>query len=80
MILQIHLYIIQNQYINMLNERGIRVPEKLKNKIKRAAVFNNMKIYEYLDSIVPDIRVDEDKKPNSILAKVFTSHVEEANK
>lgn len=70
-ILQIHLYIIQNQYINMLNERGIRVPEKLKNKIKRAAVFNNMKIYEYLDSIVPDIRVEEHMK---------SSNKEEANK
>jgi len=70
-ILQIHLYIIQNQYINMLNERGIRVPEKLKNKIKRAAVFNNMKIYEYLDSIVPDIRVEEHME---------SSNKEEANK
>lgn len=55
----------------MLNERGIRVPEKLKNKIKRAAVFNNMKIYEYLDSIVPDIRVEEHMK---------SSNKEEANK
>jgi len=34
------------------------VPEELKNKIKRAAVFNNMKIYEYLDFIVEDIRID----------------------
>ena len=58
----------------MLNERGIRVPEKLKNKIKRAAVFNNMKIYEYLDSIVPDIRVEEH------MAKVFPPHTEEENK
>ena len=55
----------------MLNERGIRVPEKLKNKIKRAAVFNNMKIYEYLDSIVPDIRVEEHTE---------SSNKEEANK
>ncbi len=54
----------------MLNERGIRVPEELKNKIKRAAVFNNMKIYVYLDSIVPDIRVDKN-------AKVFPPHGEE---
>ena len=43
----------------MENQRGIRVPEKLRNKIKKAALAKNMKLYEYLDSIVPEIAMVE---------------------
>lgn len=43
------------------NERGIRVPERLKNKIKIAATVKNMSMVQYLDSIVPDMIVEEKK-------------------
>jgi hypothetical protein len=45
----------------MEKERGIRLPESLKNKIKRAALKNNMSMVAYLDSIVPEIRMEEVK-------------------
>ena len=48
-------------YYSMENERGIRVSESLKNKIKRAALKNNMTMVAYLDSIVPEIKMDEVK-------------------
>lgn len=43
----------------MQKERGIRLPESLKNKIKKAALKNNMTMVAYLDSIVPEIRMEE---------------------
>jgi hypothetical protein len=43
----------------MEKERGIRVSESLKNKIKRAALANNMTMCAYLDSIVPKIVMEE---------------------
>jgi hypothetical protein len=46
----------------MLNERGIRVPEALKNKIKRAAMMKNMTMIEYLETVIPDIEMVEVKK------------------
>ena len=46
----------------MINERGIRVSERLKNKIKRAAIANDMTMVDYLDSIVPEIKMEEIKK------------------
>lgn len=45
----------------MKNERGIRVSESLKNKIKRAALKNNMSMVDYLDSIIPEIKMEEVK-------------------
>lgn len=45
----------------MEKERGIRLPESLKNKIKRAALKNNMTMVAYLDSIVPEIKMEEVK-------------------
>ena len=45
----------------MEKECGIRVSEKLKNKIKRAALHNNMSMVAYLDSIVPEIKMEEVK-------------------
>ena len=50
-----------NIYINMEKERGIRVSERLKNKIKRAAISHNMTMVAYLDSIVPEIKMEEVK-------------------
>jgi len=46
----------------MINERGIRVSEQLKNKIKRAAIANGMTMVAYLESIVPEIKMEEIKK------------------
>lgn len=43
----------------MKNERGIRVPEKLRDKIKRAALAKKMGMAEYLDSVVPEIHFVE---------------------
>lgn len=43
----------------MENQRGIRVPERLRDKIKKAALAKNMTLYEYLDSIVPEIQMVE---------------------
>ena len=45
----------------MQKERGIRVPERVKNKIKRAALAKNMTMVDYLDSIVPEIKMEEVK-------------------
>jgi hypothetical protein len=45
----------------MEQERGIRVSNKLKNKIKRAAIMNNMTMIAYLDSIVPEVKMEEVK-------------------
>jgi hypothetical protein len=45
----------------MEQERGIRVSNKLKNKIKRAAIMNNMTMIAYLDSIVPEVKMEEIK-------------------
>jgi hypothetical protein len=45
----------------MENERGIRVPERLKDKIKLAATVNKMSMVDYLDSVVPNFTVDEKK-------------------
>jgi hypothetical protein len=45
----------------MEQERGIRVSNKLKNKIKRAAIMNNMTMVAYLDSIVPEVKMEEVK-------------------
>jgi hypothetical protein len=43
----------------MKDERGIRVSVHLKDKIKRAALHNHMSMVDYLDSIVPEIRMEE---------------------
>jgi len=43
----------------MENQRGIRVPEALRDKIKKAALAKGMTLYEYLDSIVPEIKMVE---------------------
>jgi hypothetical protein len=45
----------------MEKERGIRVPERLKDKIKLAATVNKMTMVDYLDRIVPNYSVDEKK-------------------
>ena len=45
----------------MQNEVGVRVPERLKNKIKRAALAHDMTMIDYLDSIVPEIKMEEIK-------------------
>jgi hypothetical protein len=39
----------------MEKECGIRVSERLRNKIKKAALVNNMSMVDYLDSIVPEV-------------------------
>lgn len=39
----------------MEKECGIRVSEKLRNKIKKAALAENMSMVDYLDSIVPEV-------------------------
>lgn len=49
-------------YINMENERGIRVPGKLRDKIRVAAFSRHMTMAEYLDSIVPEIKLVEMEK------------------
>ena len=48
----------------MINERGIRLSERLKNKIKRAAISKNMTMSAYLDSIVPEIKMEEVPQQN----------------
>lgn len=45
----------------MEKERGIRVSERLKNKIKRAAISHNMTMVAYLDYIIPEIKMEEVK-------------------
>jgi hypothetical protein len=40
-------------------ERNIRVPTKLKDKIKLAAFSKGMTMVGYLESIVPDLVVEE---------------------
>jgi len=45
----------------MEKERGIRMPEHLKDKIKLAATVKKMSMVDYLDSIVPTFTVDEKK-------------------
>ena len=42
-------------------ETGIRVSRALREKIKRAAMFNHMTLVDYLDSIVPEIKMEEVK-------------------
>ena len=42
-------------------ETGIRVSYALREKIKRAAMFNKMSMVEYLDSVVPEIKMEEVK-------------------
>ena len=51
--------LIQHTHVYMKSDRGIRVPEELKNKIKRAALKNKMSMAAYLDSIVPEIKMEE---------------------
>jgi hypothetical protein len=58
---EIIIYIHNIQYSMNKIERGIRVPEKLKNKIKLAATVKNMSMVQYLDSVVPDMVVEEKK-------------------
>lgn len=41
----------------MEKECGIRVSERLRNKIKKAALAKGMSMVAYLDSIVPDIKM-----------------------
>jgi predicted DNA binding CopG/RHH family protein len=48
-----------NIYINMEKECGIRVSERLRNKIKKAALAKNMSMVDYLESIVPEIKMVE---------------------
>jgi hypothetical protein len=45
----------------MEKERGIRLPENLKDKIKLAATARKMTMINYLDSIVPNLTVEEKK-------------------
>ena len=40
-------------------QKCLRIPEHLRNKIKRAAVANNMTMIAYLDRLVPDIEMKE---------------------
>jgi len=35
------------------------LPERVKNKIKRAALSRNMTMVDYLDTIVPEIKMEE---------------------
>jgi len=42
-------------------QKCMGVPEHLKNKIKWAALARNMTMIAYLDSIVPDIKMEEGK-------------------
>lgn len=39
-------------------ETGIRVTKAVREKIKRAAVMNNMTMVEYLDSVIPEIKME----------------------
>jgi len=60
---QITKYIsADNIHICMEKECGIRVSTCLRNKIRRAAVYNNMSMGNYLDSIVPEIKMTEVEK------------------
>lgn len=43
----------------MEKECGIRVSERLRNKIKKAALAKSMSMVDYLESIVPDITMVE---------------------
>jgi hypothetical protein len=43
----------------MKEETGIRVTATLRNKIKRAALLNNMNMNQYLNFIVPDVSMKE---------------------
>ena len=45
----------------MEKESGIRMPERLKDKIKLAATVKKMTMVDYLDSIVPTFTMDEKK-------------------
>ena len=44
------------------NGTGINVSVELRNKIKRATVANDMTMVDYLDSVIPDIKIEEVKK------------------
>jgi hypothetical protein len=46
-----------NLYID--EHKCLRIPEHLRNKIKRAAVANNMTMIAYLDYTIPDIEMKE---------------------
>lgn len=46
-------------YISMEKECGIRVSERLRNKIKKAALAKGMSMVAYLDSIVPETTIIE---------------------
>jgi len=41
----------------MEKECGIRMSERLRTKIKKAALEKNMSMVDYLDSIVPEIKM-----------------------
>ena len=45
----------------MKQETGMRVSKPLREKIKRAAMYNGMSMVDYLDSIVPEIKMEEVK-------------------
>jgi hypothetical protein len=45
----------------MEKERGIRMPERLKDKIKLSATVKKMTMVDYLDAIVPTFTMDEKK-------------------
>ena len=48
----------------MENECGIRVSKSLRDKIKRAAVANKMSMANYLNTIVPEIKMVEMSNAN----------------
>lgn len=49
-----HIHII----MGIQDETGIRVSKRLREKIKRAAVMSNMSMVDYLDQIVPEIKME----------------------
>ena len=51
-----------NKHIHMKNERGIRVSEVLRNKIKRAALKDGLSMVDYLNKIVPETEITEIKR------------------
>jgi hypothetical protein len=50
---------IYSIYNTMEKECGIRVSERLRNKIKKAALAKSMSMVDYLESIVPEITMVE---------------------
>ena len=51
--------IIKDNMDNADEETGIRISKRLRTKIKRAAMYNGMSMVDYLDHIVPEIKMEE---------------------